>query len=237
MGKDEKIDPKERILDVAEKIFAESGFEGASMREIVRAAKVNLATVYYYFESKEGLLWAVLDRRFDPFFKEQKEALKKLQEEPDKYTLEDLIVCMLRTPLRIAESEPSRSQIIRRLIGRMVTEPHRMTQEANKRRHKDLRDGFINLIKSKLPYLDEKDLQWRFEFIWGALFFILCNPQKVEYMSGGLCNPSDTAQVLKQLVRFCSAGLKAPGVGEDSQNKNSENKKDLNNNNQFKGKL
>lgn len=219
MAKGDRTDVKERILDVAEKIFSECGFEGASMREIVKAAKVNLATVYYYFGSKEGLLWAVLDRRFDPFYKEQKEVLKKLQEEPDKYSIEDIIASMLKTPLKIAESEPSRSQIIRRLIGRMVTEPHRLNQETNKRRHRDLREGFINLIKSKLPYLEERDLQWRFEFIWGALFFILCNPQKVEYMSGGLCNPSDTENVLRQMVRFFSAGLRAPGVNEDSENK------------------
>jgi len=152
-GKGKYLIRKERILDVAERIFAERGFEGASMREIVKAAKVNLATVYYYFDSKEGLLWAVLDHRFDPFHKEQKETLKKLQENPDKYSLEDVLESMLKTPLSIAESEPSRIQIIRRLIGRMVTEPHRLTHEMNKRRHKDLREGFINLIReSSLSY-------------------------------------------------------------------------------------
>lgn len=217
-GKSRTSDPKERILDVAEKIFAECGFEGASMREIVKAAKVNLATVYYYFGSKEGLLWAVLDRRFDPFYMEQKENLKRLQENPDKYTLEDILESMLKTPLGIAESEPSRIQIIRRLIGRMVTEPHRLNHEVNKRRHKDLREGFIRLIKSKVPYLTEIDLQWRFEFIWGSMFFILCNPQKVEFMSGGVCNPLDTKTVLNQMVKFFAAGLRAPSTTEDLKN-------------------
>jgi len=217
--KGKTYDPKERILDVAEKVFAECGFEGASMRDIVKAAKVNLATVYYYFGSKEGLLWAVLDRRFDPFYKEQKETLKRLQENPDNYTLEDILEAMLKTPLSIAESEPTKIQVIRRLIGRMAAEPHRLNQEVNKRRHKDLREGFISLIKSKVPYLTELDLQWRFEFIWGAMFFILCNPQKVEFMSGGICNPVDTKTVLNQMVKFFSAGLRAPSVGEDLKNK------------------
>ncbi|MGC8886886.1 MAG: TetR/AcrR family transcriptional regulator [Verrucomicrobiia bacterium] len=218
-----KYNPKERILDVAEKAFADCGFEGASMRDIVKAAKVNLATVYYYFGSKEGLLLAVLDRRFDPFYKKQKETLKKFQENPDKYSLEDILEAMLKTPLSIAESEPSRIQIIRRLIGRMVTEPHRLNNEINKRHHKDLREGFINLIKSKVPYLSEIDLQWRFEFIWGSLFFILCNPQKVELMSGGICNPLDTKTVLNQMVRFFSAGLRVPSSAEDYKEKSNTN--------------
>ena len=43
---------RERILEAAEQVFGDAGFAGASMRAIVRRAKVNLATVYYYFGSK-----------------------------------------------------------------------------------------------------------------------------------------------------------------------------------------
>src|SRR5919197_936282 len=54
---------KERILDAAERLFANHGFEGASIRTIVEAAKVNLAAIHYHFRSKEALLEAVLTRR------------------------------------------------------------------------------------------------------------------------------------------------------------------------------
>ena len=52
-----------RVLDAAERLFAEQGFEGASIRAIVDAANVNLAAVHYHFKSKEALLEAVLLRR------------------------------------------------------------------------------------------------------------------------------------------------------------------------------
>lgn len=48
-------DPKTRILEVAEEIFAEKGFIAATIREIVDRAGVNIAAVNYYFGDKERL--------------------------------------------------------------------------------------------------------------------------------------------------------------------------------------
>ena len=53
---------KTRIISVAEALFNKQGFDGASMRDIATAAKMQPASVYYYFESKEELLWAVWEK-------------------------------------------------------------------------------------------------------------------------------------------------------------------------------
>lgn len=58
-----KEDKKEHILDTAEKVFAELGYEGASTRFLAGKAGVNMAMINYYFGSKDGLLQAVLERR------------------------------------------------------------------------------------------------------------------------------------------------------------------------------
>ncbi|WP_242919509.1 TetR/AcrR family transcriptional regulator [Pontibacter liquoris] len=58
-----KEDKKEHILDTAEKVFAEFGYEGASTRFLASQAGVNMAMINYYFGSKDGLLQAVLQRR------------------------------------------------------------------------------------------------------------------------------------------------------------------------------
>jgi AcrR family transcriptional regulator len=51
-----------RIISVAETLFNKQGFDGASMRDIAAAAEMQPASVYYYFESKEELLWAVWEK-------------------------------------------------------------------------------------------------------------------------------------------------------------------------------
>src|ERR1700741_5368588 len=57
---------KQRILDTAESLFMEHGFEATSLRSITAAASVNLAAVNYHFGSKEELFQTVLTRRLDP---------------------------------------------------------------------------------------------------------------------------------------------------------------------------
>jgi AcrR family transcriptional regulator len=49
-------DKQIQILEVAETLFAEKGFDGTSIRDISKIAKINVAMVSYYFGSKEKLL-------------------------------------------------------------------------------------------------------------------------------------------------------------------------------------
>ena len=55
-----------RILDAAEELFMQHGFEGTSMRALTTRAGVNLAAVNYHFGSKDALIEAVFRRRLDP---------------------------------------------------------------------------------------------------------------------------------------------------------------------------
>lgn len=48
-------EPRQRLLAAAEAVFAEKGFDAASIREISTEAEVNLASIKYYFGDKEGL--------------------------------------------------------------------------------------------------------------------------------------------------------------------------------------
>src|SRR5262245_15325390 len=58
-------DTQERLLDAAGKVFAEKGYEGATVREIVRRAEIkNIAAVNYYFGDQEKLYDAALRHAF-----------------------------------------------------------------------------------------------------------------------------------------------------------------------------
>ncbi len=58
---DEKL---QRILKISAKIFAEKGFHRTSVRDISRATKMSLAGLYYYFTTKEELLYLIQERCF-----------------------------------------------------------------------------------------------------------------------------------------------------------------------------
>src|SRR6185437_12622085 len=63
------------ILDYATEVFAEKGYEGASMRDLSRLSGISLAGLYYYFESKEKLLYFIQQHTFTTIMDRLRERL------------------------------------------------------------------------------------------------------------------------------------------------------------------
>ena len=62
MAEASKIDKKEFLINIAIDLFAKKGFSVTTMRDIAKAADVNLALIYYYFKDKEELLYYIVER-------------------------------------------------------------------------------------------------------------------------------------------------------------------------------
>jgi AcrR family transcriptional regulator len=213
MRKPFEPDRQTRILDAAENAIAESGFAGASLREIVREARVNLATVYYYFGSKVGLVEAVLKRRFGPLREEHLALLRQFEVAANgrPVSVERILEAMLLPPLRLAAKASTKHQAVTRLIGRIVAEPNPQIQEVLTSQRAGVRTAFLKALQRSLPKSPTADLQWRVEFVWGALAFVLCNPRKIEIETRGACDVRKTDQVLAEMIRFFSPGFHALG--------------------------
>jgi len=59
----EFTDKQKHILDIAERLIADNGFDGTSIRDIAKEASINIAMISYYFGSKEKLLEALFEMR------------------------------------------------------------------------------------------------------------------------------------------------------------------------------
>ncbi|MDX2282491.1 MAG: TetR/AcrR family transcriptional regulator [Saprospiraceae bacterium] len=59
----EKSDKRQHLIQVAELLFAQHGYEAVSIRQLAKEAGVNLAMISYYFGSKEGLFAAILENK------------------------------------------------------------------------------------------------------------------------------------------------------------------------------
>jgi TetR/AcrR family fatty acid metabolism transcriptional regulator len=99
---------RERILEAAEKLFAEKGFHETAMDEIVRASKVSKGGVYFHFPSKEELFFALLDKLADALQREVQREIARRRGAVAK------IQGALEVVLRILTSQRYLAQIILR---------------------------------------------------------------------------------------------------------------------------
>lgn len=63
----ERIDKRTSIIEAAEKLFSELGYEGTSTRQIARESGANMAMINYYFGSKEGVFMEIMSKRIADF--------------------------------------------------------------------------------------------------------------------------------------------------------------------------
>lgn len=82
-------DTKKRILDSAEELFAEGGFDGVSARDITKHAKCNVASINYYFGGKDNLYNEVCRRRLNVLREIRIDSINKVMSK-DGVTLEEL---------------------------------------------------------------------------------------------------------------------------------------------------
>jgi len=75
------------ILRHATQVFYDKGYEGASMRDLSRATGMSLAGLYYYFESKEKLLYLIQKHTFETVLSDLRSKLEGLQDPEQKIRL------------------------------------------------------------------------------------------------------------------------------------------------------
>ncbi len=199
---------KERILDAAEVQFAEKGYHGASLRAVTEAAGVNLAAVNYHLGSKAGLFQAVFARRIGPINRERLRLLDELEAgRPAALgSVDELLRCFLKPALDLC-GDPAHAAFVQ-LIGRLPSLPPEQLALL-RGLFADVEERFLPAFRRSLPDVPEDVFYWRFSFILGALCGVLADPQRIRFISGGRCDPSQVSVLEDQIVAFCAAGLRA----------------------------
>lgn len=152
---------RQRLLDAAERLFLERGFQQTSTREITEAAGANLAAVNYYFRSKQDLMVAVAERVVAPVLHAQASRLDELQARSTPATVAELVAAYV-TPM-VEQRERRGGQQIARLIGQSMYEDFesvRMVVEP-------VEDRFRTQLARTLPDLPVDELELRFRAMIG----------------------------------------------------------------------
>ncbi len=180
-----------RILDAAEELFLQHGFEGASMRMLTARAGVNLAAVNYHFGSKDALIEAVLRRRLDPMNASRVAALDRLEAEAAGRALDPaaIIGAFVGTSLRMIEDARGGGRNFIRLLGRTYTDPDKRIRALIGQLYAPAMERYKAAFQRALPDLPAEELVWRMHFMFGTLSYTLAATDTVQLIAG--CKPED----------------------------------------------
>ena len=194
------VDTKTRILDAAEKLFGQEGFDATSLREITGEADVNLAAVNYHFQSKDALIDAVIARRIDPVNRRRMEMLEAAGENP---TVEQILIAFLQPVI----NEDFRTVLP--LMARVLATPNAFINRLFKKHLAPIAEKFTDALGRALPELSRGEILSRLMFTGGSLAHVLSRIQLVpEMMPEGLPQ-FDQPTMLARLVTFAAAGFRA----------------------------
>ncbi|MBW3745924.1 TetR/AcrR family transcriptional regulator [Vibrio cholerae] len=200
---------KEKILDVAEGLFAEYGFNDTSLRTITSKAGVNLASVNYHFGDKKTLVRAVLNRYLEAFMPEMKQSLERLNERDD-YDMAEVFEA-LRAPLRsLSELRPNGTSRFMLLIGRGYTDVQGHLRWFITNRYNDVLTLFTDSVLKANPNLTRETLFWRLHFTLGTCVFTMASSQALaEIAENDFGSKVDPKSVVDQLIPYLAVGVAA----------------------------
>jgi AcrR family transcriptional regulator len=204
---------KERILDTAEALFMEHGFEATSLRALTNAAGVNLAAVNYHFGSKEELFEAVLTRRLDPMNQERVALLDQLERRaaPGPLSCDRILMALFVPALKLARDPARGGKNFLRLLGRAYADPAPFIRHFLSDQYAVMITRFKAAFRRALPHLPKKELSWRLHFIMGALSYTLAGTDAHKIISELSPRESNNDEILlRRLAPFLLAGLNAP---------------------------
>src|SRR5664279_873833 len=204
---------KSRILDTAEALFMEHGFEATSLRSLTAAAAVNLAAVNYHFGTKEELFETVLTRRLDPMNQERVALLDELERKaaPDPLSCDRILMALFVPALHLARDPARGGKNFLRLLGRAYADPAPFIRQFLSEQYAVMIARFKAAFGRALPHLPRKELSWRLHFIMGALSYTLAGTDAHKIISE--LSPHETNHdeiLLRRLAPFLLAGLNAP---------------------------
>jgi AcrR family transcriptional regulator len=197
---------KTRVLDSAERLFADRGYSATSVRDITTAASVNLAAVQYHFGSKEALLRAVVIRRSIGINRERIEMLARVERMGQQIDPGAIVEAFIAPIFRITRADDQGGHRFARLLGRLYLEDEPLPTIL-KSSFAPVCQPFTRALKQALPGCTEHDLAWLIHFALGAFAYTLRSACPVGFHTNDEASAEDWNCTLHRLVAFLSGGF------------------------------
>jgi AcrR family transcriptional regulator len=199
-----------RIIESAELLFADNGYEGTSLRGIMAHAGVSISLISYHFGNKEGLLRAIFEQKAEPLNKQRLEWIQATVAAKPVPDLEELLRGYFLPSFRDSMMRKRRPDHFMRLVSRIGSDRSEIARNMMREFFDEFQREFIAALRRALPYLCDEDLYWRLHCLLCIITHTMNNPRRIYDLSGGLCDFTQVDYAFDHLLPFLLEGLRAP---------------------------
>jgi AcrR family transcriptional regulator len=198
---------KAQLLDTAELLFAQNGYQGTSVRAIADRAGVNLGGIHYYWRSKEALCKEVLERHLVPILEARHRGLDEVLAAGGSFA--ELLDASHRPSLTVAGANKKRASAFRKFYGRMMFDPSPEVRSMLATLLDSFAVRFVSLLKEACPTLPDEEFYWRVTFMYGAFLYSHTEHLRTSALWGKAFDRTDTSKGSDYLRHFLTAGMLA----------------------------
>lgn len=202
-----------RIIEAAERLFAQKGHEKTSLREITAEAQVNLSSVNYHFGSKEGLILAVRQQQLAALNQERAALLDKTENacKNGQTSPADVLKAFFGPLLEHAFRRPGTRVSVLPSLEQPLTNPNSFLGTLLSSETDGPTSRFLNILAKALPQLPRQEILWRFQFMLGAAAGAIVGMDGLLFALGrNEVDPPDVDALCERLIAFMAGGLSAP---------------------------
>jgi AcrR family transcriptional regulator len=195
-----------RILNTAEAVFAEVGFDAASLRQIAVAAGVPVALVSYHYDGKLGLYREVFRARYPRVVEQRRAGLALAAMEPDLDRRLEMLLRAVLAPMLTLRGGDGTSDI-GVLLAREASDPKAPERGIIAEIFDGLAQATIAAMRDCLPGRSETEIGWAYQMIIGTMIYVMADSGRASALSAGASNPKDIDATLKTIVALLLNGV------------------------------
>jgi AcrR family transcriptional regulator len=204
---------RRKILEAAEAVFAAKGLEAASLREIMIAARVNIAAVNYYFGSKADLLAAVVSQRTDELNRARIALLEQAKvRDGGVASIEGWLHALIDPFIEAEGSKDPGWRNFVHILNWLATTRDPDYQHIVGGTYESLRRAFVPALGEALPELSAEEITWRYHSVVAVLRASLSERDRTAAQFRGIVDPDDFRRMMGFVIPFLAAGLRLPPV-------------------------
>lgn len=204
-----KVSTKERILEATERLLAEHGFEGVSLRDITGAAEVNVAAVNYHFGSKEKLFEEIQCRYIAPLNEERMKMLGEVTESGRTASVREILEAFMRPFLTAVKRSEMSERLFFKLMGRCVMDRQGGVPDAMVSEIERVAGAYTKALMAAIPGMRVETMLWRLHFTFGVMAQTLLHGELLVKFTHGACGEPDVEAQFQNMIDFCHAGFLA----------------------------